>query len=249
MPESAMILAAGLGTRMRPITDTIPKPLVEVGGRAMIDYAIDALVAEGVDNIVVNVHYLGDQLIEHLSNRSDCTVVISDERAELMNSGGGIVKALPLLGAEPFYLLNADTFWLEDPDQPANLASLARDWDGARMDLLLMTVTLGRFIGHNGKLDFNRDDAGRLTRFDARAPNAVIYPGVAIVDPQIFHGRAAEPFSLNLCFDQAIAGKRLFASAAHGLWLTVGTPQAISEAETAMREYQSSSVSKATVLS
>ena len=151
-----------------------------------------------------------------------------------MDSGGGIVKALPLLGAEPFYLLNADTFWLEDPDQPANLASLARDWNGARMDLLLMTVTLDRFIGHNGKLDFNRDNAGRLTRFDAGAPNAVVYPGVAIVDPQIFHGRAAEPFSLNLCFDQAIAGKRLFASAAHGLWLTVGTPQAISEAETAM---------------
>ncbi len=233
-----MVLAAGLGLRMRPITERIPKPLVKVAGKPMIDYALDSLQAAGVTRIVVNVHHLADQLIHHLASRAGANAIVSDETGQLMDSGGGVVQALPLLGTEPFFVLNADTFWLE-PNGGSNLRRLAHAWDRSRMDLLLLTTALDQTIGYEGRGDFLADDTGLLRRFDGLAPAPLVYPGVALVDPAIFAGAPSGPFSLNLCFDRAIARRRLFGLPAEGLWLTVGTPQAVDAAEVAMRVYRS----------
>ena len=238
MPDTAMILAAGLGMRMRPITETIPKPLVPVGGKPMIDHVLENLEREGIENIVVNIHHLGDQIVGHMASRPGLRARISDESDQLLESGGGVLKALPLLGDKPFYILNSDTFWLEEPDRAvSNLASLAAAWDPAQMDMLLMTAPFDRVVGYDGRGDFLMDDNGRLTRHDGASANPVIYPGVAIVNPGIFAGMPAEPFSLNICFDRAIERGRLFGLHGPGLWLTIGTPGAIGEAEQAMKDF------------
>ncbi|MEX3010865.1 nucleotidyltransferase family protein [Hoeflea sp. TYP-13] len=239
MPEKAMILAAGLGMRMRPITNTVPKPLVQVGGRPMIDYALDSLEKEGIGRIVVNVHHLADQLVDHLEKRPGMRAAISDETEKLLDSGGGIVKALPLLGSDAFFILNADTFWLEPHDShTTNLAALSSIWNPADMDILLMTATPDQTIGYGGKGDFLEGGGGRLRRYDGVSKNPVIYAGAAILSPAIFADAPAESFSLNRCFDEAIAKGRLFGSPMRGLWLTVGTPEAIGQAETAMRNFE-----------
>lgn len=239
MPNRAMILAAGLGTRMRPMTDHMPKPLVPVDGRPLIDYALDSLQSGGFRDIVVNVHHMADKVVEHLSRRSAPGTIISDETGGLLDSGGGIVKALPLLGKEPFVILNADTFWLENEGgNQSNLQSLSAAWNPNLMDILVMTTRIEQIVGYDGRGDFLADEHGRLRRFDARSTPPLVYPGVAILDPAIFNTAPAGPFSLNTCFDTAIAHGRLFGVSAHGQWLTVGTPQAIKEAEAAMNSYQ-----------
>ena len=162
-PEKAMVLAAGLGKRMRPITETIPKPLVKVAGKPLIDWGLDAAAQAGIRTAVVNVHYLADQLEEHLRDRNDLEIVISDERDMLLDSAGGIVKALPILGTQPFFILNADTFWVGDEKAP-NLTALADAWDAERMDILLMTARLDQETGYEGKGDFVADDNGHLRR-------------------------------------------------------------------------------------
>lgn len=236
MPDTAMILAAGLGIRMRPITENVPKPLVEVGGKPMIDYALDSLAQQGIDNIVVNVHHLAGQIVDHLDKRQEAA--ISDETEELLESGGGIVKALPLLGKDAFFILNADTFWLEPPGAPrGNLAILADAWNAETMDILLLTANPGHAIGYDAAGDFVCDADGRLTRFEGLG-QPVIYAGAAVLHPRIFTAAPQGPFSLNLCFDAAISAGRLFGVPMHGLWLTVGTPQAIVEAESAMRAFE-----------
>lgn len=251
-PDTAMILAAGLGTRMRPITDTMPKPLVPVDGKPLIDYAIDSLLAADVNSIIVNVHYHADQLVKHLAHRTEGQFTISDESDQLLDSGGGVAKALPLLGQNPFFILNADTFWLEEERASrSNLAIMADVWDVEKMDILLMTVTLDQVVGHNGKLDFDRDVDGRLKRHVADATSfgdnvdAVIYAGAILINPAIFRDAPNQPFSLNRCFDAAIAKDRLFGSPMHGLWLTVGTPEAIEEVETAMAAFHADTASAA----
>ncbi len=226
-PRRAMLLSAGLGLRMRPITLTMPKPLVEVGGRALIDWPLEALREAGVERVVVNVHHLPDQMIRHLDRRGSF-VAISDERDRLLESGGGVVKALPLLGDEPFFVLNADSFWTETGER--NLPRLARAWDGDRMDMLLMLADLRIATGHGTKTDFDADADGRLSRAIDRSKGHV-YAGAAIVHPRIFEGAAAEPHSLNVYFDRAIAAGRLFGLPMKGHWFTVGTPDAIGEAE------------------
>lgn len=229
-PDTAIMLAAGLGKRMRPITETMPKPLVKVAGKPLIDWGLDALALAGVDNTIVNVHYLADQLITYLGNRSEPKITISDERDLLLDSAGGIVNVLPQLGGKPFYVLNADTFWVGDEAQP-NIEALAQVWDDARMDILLMTARLDQATGFEGKGDFVADDQRRLRRLRDVAGDPVIYAGAAIIHPRIFANSEPGVSSLNRYFDEAIAARRLYGMPMNGHWLTVGTPEAIGEAE------------------
>ena len=233
MPDTAIMLAAGLGKRMRPITDTIPKPLVEVAGKPLIDWGLDALGDAGVQKTIVNVHYLADKLEAHLSGCKAPQIIISDERDCLLDSAGGIIKALPELGKEPFFVLNADTFWVGDAARP-NLAALAEFWDDARMDILLMTAEFSQATGFEGKGDFVAGDEGRLRRARDVAGTPVIYAGAGILHPRIFAGAEPGVSSLNRYFDAAIAAGRLYAMPMSGHWLTVGTPEAIGEAEAAL---------------
>ncbi|NGN43770.1 nucleotidyltransferase family protein [Mesorhizobium sp. CGMCC 1.15528] len=223
-----MVLAAGLGKRMLPITETMPKPLVRIAGKTLLDWGLDSLAAAGVTRAVVNVHYLPEQIVAHVAGRKQPAIVISDESESLLNSAGGIVKALPQLGQKPFYILNADTFWI-DRNEP-NLKRLALAWDASRMDILLMLADLDSATGHSESTDFLVAPDGTLARA-AGDPTGLIYAGAAIVHPRIFEGAAPTPHSLNLYFDRAIADGRLFGMKMEGQWITVGTPDAIAPAE------------------
>ncbi len=224
-----MVLAAGLGKRMRPLTTTVPKPLIELGGRALIDHAIDRLEAAGVESVVVNIHYLPHLLRAHLARRRHPEILISDESEALLDTGGGIAKALPLLGDEPFYLLNSDTFWIEGA-RP-NLRWLAGSWSDEAMDALLMLAPTVRAVGYRGHGDFRMDPAGRLSRRPEREVVPFAYAGAAILHPRLFAGCPEGRFSLNLVFDRAIEAERLYGVRMDGLWLHVGTPESIGEAE------------------
>ncbi|XUY26720.1 nucleotidyltransferase family protein [Agrobacterium sp. rho-8.1] len=230
--KQAMVLAAGLGTRMRPITDTIPKPLVGIAGRSMIDYILDLLVAAGVETIAINVHHHADQMIAHLQSRDDINILISDEREQLMNSGGGLAKGLKLLEPGPVIVMNADLFWIgETPGETTNLQKLAAFFDPDTMDMALLCVDMDRTTGHNGKKDFNLADDGRLTRYKDGEPRPVVYAGAIAMDSRLLDDAPADAFNLNIYFDRAIAGKRLFGVSLTGQWITVGTPDAIEDAE------------------
>jgi MurNAc alpha-1-phosphate uridylyltransferase len=224
-----MILAAGIGKRMRPITATVPKPLVEVGGRALIDHALDRLERAGVETAVVNVHYLADLVRVHVGKRKKPKVVISDEREKLLDTGGGVAKALPHLGDDPFYVINSDSFWIEGP-RP-NLDWLAGGWHGDRMDALLLLASTVRSVGYHGRGDFRMGPDGRLARRPEREVAPFAYAGAAILHPRFFADCPAGAFSLNRLFDKAIEADRLFGVRMDGLWLHVGTPETIGEAE------------------
>lgn len=228
MPKTAMVLAAGLGKRMRPLTDTMPKPLVLVAGKTLLDWGLDSLAEAGVAKAVVNVHYFPGQIVAHVAGRQKPVVVISDESEALLDSAGGIVEALPQLGAEPFLVLNADTFWIDRAE--SNLKRLALAWDASRMDILLMLADLPSATGHSGGTDFLLGTDGMLKRA-AGDPSGLIYAGAAIMHPRIFAGAEATPHSLNLYFDRAIAAGRLYGMKMEGRWITVGTPDAIAPAE------------------
>ncbi|AEH84898.1 MULTISPECIES: nucleotidyltransferase family protein [Mesorhizobium] len=230
-PDTAIVLAAGLGKRMRPITDTIPKPLVRVAGKTLLDWGLDSLAAAGVGKAVVNVHYLPEQIVSHVAQRHVPRVIISDESERLLDSAGGIVKALPELGAQPFYILNADTFWIDHG--PLNLGRLALAWNAAKMDILLMLADLHQATGHCGSTDFLVAPDGALRRSNGD-PAGLIYAGAAIIHPRLFADASAEPHSLNAYFDKAIAAGRLYGMPMHGHWITVGTPDAIPLAEAAV---------------
>lgn len=229
-----MVLAAGLGTRMRPITDAIPKPLVRIAGRTLLDWGLESLAEAGVTDAVVNVHYLPDQIIAHLAGRTMPRIQVSDERSGLLDSAGGIVNALPLLGPEPFYILNADTFWI-DRGRPGGLEQLALAWSDERMDILLMLAHLESAVGHSGGTDFLLAADGRLSRA-AGDPAGLIYAGAALLHPRIFVGAGVEKASLNRYFDAAITAGRLYGVPLDGTWITVGTPDAIAPAEAAVAE-------------
>ena len=225
-----MVLAAGLGKRMRPITATVPKPLVEVAGRALIDHSLDRLENAGVETAVVNIHYLPQLMRAHLARRRrPPEVLLSDETAGLLDTGGGIRHALPLLGDEPFYLLNSDSFWIEGA-RP-NLRWLAGAWDDARMDVLLLLAPTVRAVGYRGRGDFRMDTNGRLTRRPEREVVPFAYAGAAILHPRLFADTPEGAFSLNVLFDKAAESERLFGVRMDGVWLHVGTPEAIAEAE------------------
>ncbi|HUA52044.1 MAG TPA: nucleotidyltransferase family protein [Candidatus Sulfotelmatobacter sp.] len=217
----AMVLAAGLGLRMRPLSETRPKPLIEVSGRPLIDHALDHLAAVGVEVAVVNVHWLGEQIAAHLADRRRPRIVISRE-PELLETGGGIVKALPDLGAEPFFVINSDMLWL-DGTRPA-LERLARAWRDADMDALLLLHRTVAAVGYDGVGDYFADPLGKLTR---RRPGEVaphVYAGVQVLHPRLLVGAPAGAFSLNRCFDRAEEAGRLFGLMHDGLWFHVGTP-------------------------
>lgn len=226
---------------MRPLTEKIPKPLVPVGGKPLLQYCFDSLEDARFDKAVVNVHYLPDQIIEYIE-RADQSfdIQISDERDELLDSGGGIVKALDQLDHAPFLLLNADTFWLEDQNQDKNnVEQLSEAFDPDDMDILLMVAPLARTTGHHGTSDFNIDADGRLERIRGTAPESVIYAGAAIINPDIFAQITEPKFSINRCFDEAIEKGRLFGHIMHGHWITVGTVDAIGDAEKSMEAFAS----------
>lgn len=230
-PTKAMVLAAGFGTRMRPLTDRMPKPLVPVAGRALLDHVLDKLAEAGVADAVVNVHYLPDQIIDHTATRTTPHITISDERDAVLGTGGGVVKALPHLGDAPFYHLNADTLWI-DGAQP-NLTRLADTFDPARMDILLLMAPTAGSIGYSGSGDYAMLPDGTLRRRKEREVVPFVYAGVAILSPTIFAGAPVGEFALTKLFDRAGEEGRLFGLRLDGLWMHVGTPDAVQAAEQA----------------
>jgi MurNAc alpha-1-phosphate uridylyltransferase len=231
VPEVAMVMAAGLGKRMRPLTATRPKPLVEVAGKPLLDHCLDRLRAAGVRKAVVNVHYLADALEAHLNSRvQGIEIAISDERAQLLETGGGLVKALPLIDSDPFLVVNSDNLWIDGAVD--SLRQLASAWDESRMDALLLLVPLARAHCHNGQGDFHMSAAGKLRRRKAGGVAPFVYTGIQMVSKRLFEGEVPDgPFSTNLLWDRAIAKGRSYGAAHHGLWFDVGAPANIRKAE------------------
>lgn len=231
-PKMAMVLAAGLGTRMRPLTDDRPKALVEVGGRALIDHVLDRLVDAGVEKAVVNVHWFADRLEQHLKARGrGPDIIISDERAELLETGGGLRKARPLLGDEPVFVANIDSIWTDQGDA---LGDLVRLWNPALMDAALLLARREGSIGFEGDGDFFLGDDGRLT-FRGEAPCAPFaYMGVHITRPDYADGGPEGPFSLSPLWRRSAADGRLFGCVLDGDWMHVGDPEARDAAEAKM---------------
>lgn len=231
VPRTAMVMAAGLGKRMRPLTATRPKPLVEVAGRTLLDHVFDRLRSAGVERAVVNVHYLADALEAHLKNRvEDIEVIISDERGRLMETGGGIVQARDLIGSEPFLVVNSDNLWLDGPSDAIRM--LAARWDDATMDALLLMVPLARAHNHGGQGDFTLSPDGRITgRRKAGRIAPFVYTGVQILSPRVIADWPEGPFSTMLFWERAIAAGRAYGLVHQGLWFDVGTPQAIAATE------------------
>lgn len=231
-PRGAMVLAAGLGTRMRPLTDRIPKPLVTVGGKPLIDHVLDRLVAAGVARAVVNVHYLADQIVAHLAARRRPAIAISDERDRILGTGGGVVRALPLIGEAPFFHVNSDTLWIEGP-RP-NLERLAAGFDPARMDALLLMAATAASIGYDGRGDYAMGADGTLRKRAEREVVPFVYAGAAILSPAMFADAPAGEFSLTRLFARAEEASRLHGLRLEGTWMHVGTPAAVAAAERAI---------------
>ncbi len=230
-PTRAMVLAAGLGLRMRPLTNNLPKPLVPVAGRPLLDHVLDKLAEAGVGEAVVNVHYLPDQIIDHVATRNHPRIIISDERDEVLDTGGAVVKALPLLGDAPFFHLNADTMWI-DGVRP-NLTRMAEAFDPARMDILLLMAPTASSIGYGGSGDYAMLADGALRKRKENQVVPFVYAGVAIMSPTLFAGAPQGKFSLTKMFDRANEQERLFGLRLDGVWMHVGTPDAVQAAEKA----------------
>jgi N-acetyl-alpha-D-muramate 1-phosphate uridylyltransferase len=233
-PTKAMVLAAGLGVRMRPLTDGMPKPLVPVAGRPLLDHVLDKLADAGVSEAVVNVHYLPDQIIAHTASRARPRVIISDERDLVLGTGGGVVKALPLLGPDPFFHVNSDTLWI-DGVRP-NLARLAEAFDPQRMDILLLMAPTTSSIGYGGRGDYSMLPDGALRKRREHQVVPFVYAGAAIMSPSLFADGPAGEFSLTKMFDRANEQERLFGLRLDGVWMHVGSPDAIGAAEEAFLE-------------
>jgi N-acetyl-alpha-D-muramate 1-phosphate uridylyltransferase len=233
--ESAMVMAAGIGKRMRPLTATRPKPLVRVAGKALIDHSLDRIEAAGIGHVVVNVHYLADALEAHLAaQKRRFTIAVSDERAQLLETGGGMMKALPLLTGDPILIVNSDNIWTDGPQD--SIANLARHWDDAKMDALLLVIRQASATGHGGKGDFHMDPAGKLSR---RKPGRIapfVYTGIQLVSRRLLVDAPEGPFSTNILWDRAIAAGRLYGLSHMGQWFDVGTPASIAPTEAALGE-------------
>lgn len=231
--QSALVLAAGLGKRMRPLTATRPKPLVRVAGKALIDHSLTRIAAAGIGHVVVNCHYLADALEAHLASGTwPFSIAISDERGQLLETGGGMVKAAPLLTGDPFLVVNSDNIWTDGPGD--TIHQLARQWDGARMDALLLLVRHASAVGHGGRGDFHLSPGGLIAR---RRPGRVapfVYTGIQLVSRRLLEGAPDGAFSTNILWDRAIAAGRLFGIAHQGQWFEVGTPEAIPPTEAAL---------------
>ncbi|CAA7624299.1 nucleotidyltransferase family protein [Magnetospirillum sp. UT-4] len=230
-PTHAMILAAGLGLRMRPITEYTPKPLVSVGGRTMLDRALDHLAKAEVGKLVINTHWLAERIHGRYADRADITF---SHEEELLETGGGVAKALPLLGSDPFYVVNSDIIWT-DGATPA-LARLAEAWDESRMDALLLLARTATAMGYEGQGDFFLDAAGVPRRRKPREVAPLLFAGVQILSPRLFDGAPSGKFSLNVLYDRALEAGRLFGIVHEGRWFHVGTPDALPEVEAALRD-------------
>lgn len=228
--DSAMVMAAGLGKRMRPLTATRPKPLVRVAGKALIDHSLDRIAEAGIGHVVVNVHYLADAVEAHLAAQDrPFTIAISDERDALLETGGGLVKALPLLSGDPILVANSDNIWTDGP--VTAIEQLARKWDEARMDALLLVIRHASATGHVGQGDFHMDPRGLLSR---RKPGRVapfVYTGVQLISRRLLADAPAGAFSTNILWDRAIAAGRLYGVAHRGQWFEVGAPANIAPTE------------------
>jgi N-acetyl-alpha-D-muramate 1-phosphate uridylyltransferase len=233
VPHTAMVMAAGLGKRMRPLTATKPKPLIEVGGKPLLDHVLEKLRAAGVRKVVVNVHYLADAVEAHLASRKHgLEVVISNERGLLMETGGGLVQAEGLIDSDPFLSVNSDNLWVDGPADTLKL--LASHWDDAKMDALLLLVPLARAENHKGMGDFHMDRTGRLRRRDRSHVAPFVFTGVQMVSKRLLRDAPEGPFSTNILWDRAIEEGRCFGAVHQGLWFDVGTPKSIPMTEAAL---------------
>lgn len=229
MPKRAMVLAAGLGTRLRPITRTVPKPMVKIAGVPMIDSVLDRLAASGIEEVVVNTHHLAEMLHEHLAHRSRPRLRFSHEET-ILETGGGIKKALPLLGDDPFFTVNAKIVWLNGKIDA--LARLAEAWDDARMDALLLLQPTVTAVGYDGPGDFFADQEGQVRRRRDWEVAPFLFSGIQLVHPRIFADSPDGAFSMNLLYDRAIEAGRLYALRHDGEWFHVSTPRHLIEVET-----------------
>lgn len=230
---TAMVLAAGLGQRMRPLTDVVPKPLVRLGGRPLIDHVLDRICDAGITRAVVNVHYRADQVEAHLAARHDIAITISDERTLLLDTGGGVQNALPLIGNGPFLIHNSDSVWLEGP--ASNIRALCEAWDGATMDALLMLASGARSMGYDGMGDFLMEPDGRIRRRPEGGVAPFVFTGVSIAHPRLFENSEPGVFSLNREWDEALHRGRVYGTRLDGYWMHVGTPDALAEAERCLK--------------
>ncbi|NQX95033.1 MAG: nucleotidyltransferase family protein [Erythrobacter sp.] len=230
--DTAMVMAAGMGKRMRPLTATTPKPMVRVAGKPLVDHALDRLAEAGVSRAVVNVHYLADALEAHVLERVLPKVTISDERKELLETGGGLVKAQSEL-PDPFFCLNADNIWLDGPQNA--FADLSARWDPDVMDALLLVVPHARAENFAGKGDFHMDPLGRLSRRRSGRIAPYIYTGIQLVSKRLLREAPEGKFSTNILWSRAIEEGRLYGLSFTGLWFEVGTPQAIAPTEEALQ--------------
>ena len=230
MIRRAMVMAAGLGLRMRPLTNDRPKPLIKVAGKALIDHTLDRLVAAGVEMAVINLHYHGDMLRAHLDPRRDIEIRYSDESDAVLDTGGGVVKALPFFKDEPFFVLNSDSIWVEG--YSSALLTLTRLWDGDRMDGLLLLAAMTSSLGYEGwRGDFRLSACGHVSRVPDRIISPFAFPGVQVVHPRLFDDPPSRIFSTNVMWDRAIAKERLYGTRLDGVWLHVGSPKARDDAE------------------
>jgi MurNAc alpha-1-phosphate uridylyltransferase len=234
--QSGLILAAGLGKRMQPLTLTRPKPLVKVQGRALLDYAIERLYRAGMETIVINVHYLAEQIRDHVrAHTLKDHLVISDETERLLDTGGGIKQALPLMSGETICITNSDSLWIEG--WKANIDRMTEAFDPHRMDILLLLAPTTNSVGHINRGDFFMNQDGLLSRADQVAVAPFTYSGTALIKRALFDDTPDGPFSLNAVFDQAMEKGRLFGLRLDGIWLHVGTPNSITLAEKALERH------------
>ncbi|MFA6019186.1 MAG: nucleotidyltransferase family protein [Rhodospirillales bacterium] len=228
--KRAIALAAGLGLRLRPITLTLPKPLVEVGGKTLLDHALDKLSQAGISDCVVNMHHLADKIAGHVKGRQSPAVTLSDESDLRLETGGGILKALPFFAGEAFLAVNADILWTDPPGVEPALARLKESWNDGAMDALLLLVKRQGAFGYDGPGDFSLAEEGRLGRRGQALEAPFVFAGVQILHPRLFEGAPPGPFSLNLLYDKALAQGRLYGLAHLGGWYHIGTPEALSKA-------------------
>lgn len=231
---TAMLLAAGLGTRMKPLTDTLPKPLIEVGGRTLVDRVLDKLVQQGVTRAIVNVHYLADLMEAHLKQRKDIEIIISDERAELLETGGGVVKALPLLGDDPFFVINTDVTWATPSD--TTFLKMAEAYDPNEMDALLLLADMGATLGFRGPGDFFLSPDGQLIRRGDKPSAPYVFAGTYITRADLLRGYEAKPFSANIYWNAFGRVGRLHGTVMTPFWMHVGDPAGRDEAEARLKQ-------------
>ena len=228
-PKTAMILAAGLGKRMRPLTYKTPKPLLTVSGRTLLDYGIDHLAKAGIEKVIINIHHFGNQILHHVENRTDVNIIISDESDELLETGGGVAKALSHIGDAPFFVLNGDILWLDGPT--AALSRLVRCWNEREMDGLLLLNSTVEAYGYSGVGDFLVDSDGKLSNRPEQQVSPYVFTGVQLLHPRLFKNGHHSAFSLNYLYDRSIAEERLFGIIHDGDWFHIGTEDGLNQAE------------------